>query len=368
MKIVYLTRAPFGLMGTGASYMIPSIVSKTHDVVVISPEAKKSEKDKIIFYNTNIAKINITNSSNITRRANELIEPISELKPDIIHIFSHPGCFIYPKILSRYKIKTKWYLDIRSHIFSQDKLNHWTERVKNTFVQRRFNYISATALDSYKSYIGYPFREFNWSPIGVDINAFDKGISDKFNDSNKIFKFIFVGSIAKVRQLHVLINGVIDYLHRYEKNIILDIYGLGNALQDLKLLVKESGFSDHIQFKGILPFNMLAKAMPFYHAGLVYLPKDKFDYAPALKRLEYAAAKIDIIESDTRWNLENKEGFKVFQFRNDPISIANTIYKYCKNYSINGRAEYNYERVKLFDWSFIVNNKILPVYDLLLQS
>lgn len=364
-KILFIIRGPFGLMGTNASYMLPSWASKHADVTVLSPKPKKREVDKIVFSNPDVNVINIQNTS-VRERAYECAVYIDKLEPDIVHVMSHPKCILYPLIFKFWKPKSKvkWYLDIRSHIFGLGKAAHFKERVLNSFTQLFFDSISATAKDSYNSYFLLPLRKFQWSPIGVELDKFKKVISP--NENTRRRRFVFAGSIAKVRELNILIDGFGLALNS-NSDITLEFYGAGNAVESLKKQVSENGWSENIIFHGIFPSAELFEELANFDAGFLYLPKEKFDYAPALKRLEYASAGIEIIESNTRWNVENVEEFSTYQFENTPCSIAETILNFCEVKDKISSVKENREKVGRFDWGFIFKNDVLPIYSKLIK-
>lgn len=348
-------------MGTNASYMLPHYLNKYHDVTVISPKPREKEKNLVVFTDKNLKRITINNGG-IKDRATEASAHIHEIQPDIVHVFSHPRCILYPLIYKKWKPKSKikWYLDIRSHIFGKDGWDLFKERLGNGVYQFQYDYISATASKSYNSYVMCPVRPFTWVPIGTDLTEFEK-VPKK---SRYPSKFVFVGSIARVRKLHILIEGFGKFLDTVkDPKFKFDLYGDGNSMEELEELVKHGGWQKQIKFHGKLAFNKLAKVMSSYDAGFVFLPKDKFSYAPALKRLEYAAARIDILESNTLWNVENPENFERFLFENSPESIKNTLIEYTTQKTSVSRLDHNYEMVKRYDWQNIIQNDVAPIYD-----
>lgn len=117
-------------------------------------------------------------------------------------------------------------------------------------------------------------------------------------------------------------------------------------------------------FHGAIDQQRLLEKLPDYDVGVAYVPDDLFAKAPSLKSLEYAAAGIRILASDTVGHRDyaKRFGFQFAFFRNDIRSIVAMLDRiYCEFESLSDPVV-NLRCVERFDWSSIVRDQLLPAY------
>ncbi len=360
MKIVYITRGPFGLMGSNASYMFPSILSKTADVTVLAPMATKKERENIVFSDPNVSVITITNGK-VLARAEECANIIEQIDPDIVHVLGHPRCFIYPMLSRRIESrKRKWLIDVRTHIFGLGKIHLKFEKLMNAYLQRYVDHICYTAESSLHTVLYSPNKPVSWVPIGINLQSFSK---PKSRPNKTPFKFVFVGSVAKARKLDVLVRNFGNFALNSDVPVEFKIYGSGNSMESLQAIIDDSGFQNHIQIMGLIPMSEVGQVLLENDAGFVHLPKDKFNDAPALKRIEYAAAGVRIVESDTDYHKLNLEDFKTVMVPDETESFSEILQQFVASKYKFSDILHNHEKSKRFDWCNIVENDLMPIYD-----
>lgn len=359
MKIVFITRGPYGFMGSNASYMVPSILSRRADATVLAPAPRANERSLIVFEDPEVKVVDIGNGK-VIARAEESASLIEEIDPDIVHVFGHPSCFVFPMISRRIQRRQrKWLLDIRTHIFGLSKPRLLIEKSMNTYLQRYFDHICHTAEPSLNTVLYWPRKRTSWVPIGINLSIFDE---PKPKVPSTPFRFVFVGSIAKARRLDALVANFGYFAKRASRPVMLNLYGDGNGVEAIRQIIGQNGYEDFVRLHGVVPSSDVGGILSENDAGIVYLPKDKFNNAPALKRIEYAAAGIPIVESDTDYHKLNPEEFRTVLFSDDPDEFAATMEAFVTSEYRFEDVLHNREQAKRFDWHYIVDNDLMPIY------
>jgi glycosyltransferase involved in cell wall biosynthesis len=149
----------------------------------------------------------------------------------------------------------------------------------------------------------------------------------------------------------------------------LDIYGQGDAENELQEIIKQHFSSNNVSLKGFVSQDKLFSLLPNYDVGVAFIydhPEASFYCkAPSLKSLEYAAAGLPVIASKTPGHLDymNRFGFKFELFNNTLESFQKlinklTVYGFNENDVAN-----NLKSAKRFDWDVIAQTKLLPFYE-----
>lgn len=346
-------------MGSNASYMFPSLIAKKFDVTVIAPKPRQSELESIVFSDPNVNVAEISNGR-VAHRAQEAALLIEKIDPDIVHVLGHPSCFLYPMLSKRIQRRDrKWLLDIRTHIFGLTRLRHTVEKLLNFYLQKYYDHMCYTAKTSMHTVLYGAKEPYSWVPIGINLAAFKP---PKAPRPRILRKFVFVGSIARARKLSVLISNFGEFAKQSTVPVILNVYGSGNDLDALKSLTEERGYEKFIKFHGLVSASEVSGILAKHDAGFVFLPKDKFNNAPALKRIEYAAAGVDIIESDTIYHKFNPENFNTVLIPDDEQGFIDQINKYTSKPIDMESRFHNFEMAKRFDWNYIIENDLMPIY------
>jgi glycosyltransferase involved in cell wall biosynthesis len=362
MKILFILRSPFGTIGAAAAYMFPTLASQLgHEVIVLSPNHStgidvspfmfaEKERIKFMFYPP---------TEKIWKKAWLAKSIIREIHPDIIHTYFDRCAFFFPlcSILLGKK-RPRWVLDIRSPL-----INSGLKRIVAKFVgpieQIGFDCITTHTMYSAHDVLTIPFKKCIEVPPGVDIRLFNK----RHRKSHyKLIRFIYAGSLAKVRKLDILIEGIKlagDMLPP-GKSFKVDFYGKGNAEAYLAAQIERLGLSHMVHMKGLLPQNELFRRMCEYDVGLAYVP--------GLKTLEYMAASLLVLGSDTAGNrIFVRDGHNGILVKNSPEAIAHGMERAIDQVRVKDYTEHARETVKHYEWQTIVKEKLIPIYQALIQ-
>lgn len=358
MKIIYISRAGFGGIGEAATYQYASIVSKKHDVLFLAPNDPKVTEN-IVYSDPNV-KIKNVYSPATTQVVYNVFQHICNFSPNIIHIIQSPHCFYYPYYLRHLTTETKWLVDFRSpHVGPKD-----SSALKRYFyLQFYVDAVLTHSVASLKTNIKYLFKKPIELPPGVDLKSFDR--KDGARKTGNIKKFVFVSSISKTRKIPFLIYAFSQLARQTEGIVTLDIYGDGNATEELLREIHNNKATDFITYHGRVAQKDLLKKLSSYDAGIAYVPYENFTFAPSLKSLEYSAASLPVFVSDTEGHKEynKKHKFNFIMFENSTEGFVNVLLNAVRNGVPNHHIEENRNAVEAFDWSSIVEEKLLPLYE-----
>jgi len=359
MKILYITRGPFGVLGGAASYMIPTIAAKHHEVLVCSYHNPESP-EKIVFTNPELRIVNIFNRKKFRTFIN-LYRVMIQFKPDVIHIFQSPNVLLYLQGIRIIDPAVRSVLDFRTQIISNEWKHKIKLRLRFFFSQFYSDHIFTQSIHTISSSLPFRFRKYSELPIGIDLPS----IVRRKVPFNKVKNFIFVGLIAWQREIQLLIEA---FSTLTDRGITLDIIGDGDEMERLQTLIAEKGYSN-IRMLGGMAQSEVYKRLHKYDAGVAYVPYSYYRWAPSLKSLEYSAGGLPVLASDTEGHKDymNRFGFRFQLFNNSVRGIRDAVISLSESdVSILEEVEINYQAVKRFDWRYIVDHDVQPVYRRLL--
>lgn len=175
-------------------------------------------------------------------------------------------------------------------------------------------------------------------PLGVG-NPFleaDLG-SPKITANDHCIRFIYIGSITRIRKLEVLIEAAKMQQQENKKPFELIFAGPDNTGGHYKNLVDKWQLANCVKFLGPTPYNQIPQLLNQHHVALAYVPNEPQDwvYQPTLKILEYQALGIPVLASDVPPNRDiidaNHNGIVVGQSSQDWQQGMN---KYIENPSL----------------------------------
>lgn len=141
--------------------------------------------------------------------------------------------------------------------------------------------------------------------IEIVMNVADKKIFYPRNiendESRNKFVLVYHGTVARRHGCNVLIKAI-DIVKEKLPSIRLNIYGEGDALNDVINLTNELGLSDYIHFSnGFVSLNELPDLLAKADIGIVPNIRDIYtNYMLPVKLLEYVTMKIPVIASQIK--------------------------------------------------------------------
>ena len=361
IKIAFLTRGPFGALGSAASYMFPSILSDYCEVLVLSPH-EKLQKEEIVNLDNDLSVVRLVEEEP-TARVLEIYRELERFKPDIVHVFQSPFCLLYFSNLMLAFPNTSWVLDFRSPLLTK-KMRTRRRMLRRYFYSQLFaDKIFSHSTLTIRDNLPYRFRSYTEIPPGVTLNRF----SPKKFQNLLLEKFIYVGSVSKSRDIEFIVYAFGEFVEKAQSKRTLDIFGGGDALTEIQQLVKKRNWK-FIRIHGAVDQATLQSKIVEFDVGIAYVPNGKFERAPSLKSLEYAAAGLPILASRTSGHLEYEKryGFQLNMFENN-LESFNSVMQNLPNKSLKSQVKNNLKAVEPFDWKRIVQERLLPEYEALVK-
>lgn len=345
--------------------MFPVCVAKQHEVLVLKtvrPDALK--KERIVYNDHSLYIVNIF-SKDPRQRIFKAYRSLNKFKPDIVHLFQSVRCHTDARHLRYLTPNAKWILDFRSPLFATKGSSEQFKRLKNFFLsQFHVDWIMTHSKLTLASNLPIRIKKSTEIPPGVDLKIF----KPRVHKESMPVKFVFIGSLAKIRKVDLLINMFQKAMNSLKVSIKLDIYGKGNALEDITMLIKNKSLQNSICLKGVLPQKELFVKLGEYDVGIAYVPNEGegrlFSKAPSLKSLEYAAAGLHVIASATQGHKDymNRFGFEFELFKNSCEDFQAIIKKILTTGFSSKMIEKNQQALENFDWYKIVEKKLIPLY------
>lgn len=364
MKVAFITRTSFGVLGGAGSYFIPSHTARHAEVLVLSPFQKNS-REPVIHHDEGLAVHDVGGEDDMDVVAN-VVRELETFQPDIVHIFHNKLCFEYAKALKKSLPRTPRVLDFRSPpimaVAKQRRRARWCYFRAHLLCDHVFTH----SLKTMRYNLPLRLKRVTETPPGVEL----EGVNRREASSATPRRFLYVGSVAKVRQLDVMIDAFGLFADRVEAPVHLTLVGGGNAVEELSSRVAQSdALRGRVELLGPKRQREVYDMMAAYDVGLAYVPVEKYATAPSLKSVEYSAADLPFLASDTPGHRDYNRRFG-FQFRlvkNTPEDWADALLSAYNGGIPESEVVANRNAVQAFDWGRIVEQALMPVYHRLLS-
>lgn len=371
MRVLFILRTEWGAIGTNASVMFPTLADQ-HDVEVCIFETHNNEQKKgnIVFPRSSLQIISAT-SNDISERADKLETIVKDFQPDIIHAFYHADLATVLK-QSNISSDIPLIIDVRSPLTTNDQRLKWKLRLKNLWLEKRSHLIFALNKNVYRDL--FPIgnvEKFKDVPTGVMFE--NKSVSALTRASKDHINFVYIGSIAKVRKLSLLIDGFLQFVEKTNaQNANLYIIGSGNQKSALQEHIQSHPHRQNIKILNSLQNHEISEFLSGMHVGITHVPKKTFNAAISLKSFEYAAANLPIMASESA-NMGQLEiiGYPIERYK---LNIEDLSDKFSRLYNMNTlpiypRPEKFIEYLQENDWRNIFQYNVLKHYrSLILKS
>jgi glycosyltransferase involved in cell wall biosynthesis len=298
--------------------------------------------------------------SSLPARLGHLRRAVARFRPDVIHVFWHPGCELYP-ILVQERPRPVWIADGRSPVV------HLGPKGLACSTIARLAPLAYDRLASPSPAVGRVlFGKHNVAvlPLGYDAAHFPP--SPRPNGSQKgRLRFVYAGTLNRRRgigeALAVLAASVDRATLTFSARPAIDVYGRGDGEDQIAAIA--SSAPDTVRFLGRVSRVELARRMRDYDVGLALVPGRQFREAPALKTLECLASGLPVIANDIPGNrLYVQPGRNGWIVGDDPRELVETVLELCRSGVPESFRRAAAESVRGHSWSDIVERHLLPLY------
>lgn len=365
MKLLFISPRPIGLIATPGTYLAVEAYAHNYQCSIIAkPKTRDNEiivhKPRCEYlihvldpacksYLDSVKKIILTDDPNIICIA-------SSPRWDDLVIFLH-NSFPHKSI----------FLEIKSPTLIDDEQKLSKRQASWQSASIFLSGVIAPSIEMINSYIPKINIPYLIHKSIIDYNCI---VKKEFQQSIvKCQRFIFTGSLGKVRKLDKFLY-YISILPRDILNAItIDIFGDGPILDDLKELARSLSLDSVITFYGAIPQADLFKLYHQYDAGIAWVPSELFDGAPSLKLIEYCTAGlIPIATSTAGHKILSSYGLNVFFFdyANENSFAELMLRMVTKGVDKNILCQ-NIQKTSDFDYLNVIKNEIIPFHSALLH-
>ncbi|PSP90319.1 hypothetical protein BRC90_01740 [Halobacteriales archaeon QS_4_69_34] len=206
-------------------------------------------------------------------------------------------------------------------------------------------------------------------PLGVDFDRFRPGQNAaqrrRWGYDDRDIVLGYTGNIQDVRRLDQLLAGFAA-AHAVDDRLKLVVVGSGNALDSLERDAKRRGIADAVTFTGGVSFERVPKFLRAFDIGLGYVPdRPQYRYQPPLKTVEYLAAGLSTIATDTPGNRRfatDEENALLVPDR--PQAYAAAMIRLAHERTTRERlAAAARSSVREYDYARIVIQDLMPLYE-----
>ena len=201
--------------------------------------------------------------------------------------------------------------------------------------------------------------------MGIDVSSIEPREYEKNQTVLKAKRFIYIGNISALRKLELLTDAIEEACRMagMSSKLRFDFYGTGDSVEDFRRSISRYRPEGLIRYRGLLAQDELFRKLHTYDVGISYIPYERYDNAPPLKTLEYMAAKIPVIGSDTRGNrMYINDRHNGLLFENSLESIARLITECVKEGYPLEYVDNAYDGIDIHDWDAIMKNSLVPMY------
>jgi glycosyltransferase involved in cell wall biosynthesis len=365
-RIAFISPRVFGMMGTQGSYGLARAFSEMTPTMVISRKSLSQGALPIVANDTGLSRHHRINFAS-PGVAEEIAKLLSAFKPDIVHyVNDHSWIEIIPFLKSRYPI-AKYIMDFKTPLMAEGEKRWWLQ-TSGSMQARKLDMAVALSKDIARSWIPEYAGPLLVSPLGICVANIKRRRGKVPKDQTRV-RFVYVGQLHPKRKLSQLLQMVASLSEALKAQFAMDIYGAGGGENEIDALIGKLGLTDIVARKASLPQEQLFSVLPEYDYGVAWVPNEFYGQAPSLKFLEYAAAGLGIIATDTPAHRRNiQDGFYGVLFAETPESFMNAVEKAISGESFEPQIENNFSVVQRFDFGWIVQKILLPAYVRLMEG
>ena len=350
----------YGLLGTQGSYGLAAAFSAITPTLVISRINDGSVQIPVVANPSELTMHRAVDFS-LPEATYEIAAMLDAFAPDIVHFINdHSWSRMVPAFKARCP-NTKFVLDLKTPLLAEGA----KRRQLHKDGRRRWKAVDlviSLSRDIAQSWIpdyDGPLLEYPLGIIRAQICQRTGGVPANIGQ----IRFVYIGQTHPKRQLSKLLDFISRLPISVRRRFHLDIYGAGGGNEEIDAQISALGLSDAVSRKPPLPQNELFPKLAEYDCGIAWVPNEVFGEAPSLKFLEYAAARLAIIATDTpahRRNLEN--GFHAELFEETADAFVAAVGAIVEGRFLPSDIERNHAGTEQYDLGWIAANVLLPEY------
>lgn len=350
MKVVFVHKSPIGASGRAAMIYYPVWLARMgHEIVYVGGQG--GDVRQLVGNGVRVVEAPLGRGWNRAVRRVFAAE-----RPDIGHVYLFAGAGLVPLLGRRLSPQTRFVLDIRSPLLRSGVMR-LAHRAKNFFEPLTFDAVASHGIESGWTQLGRR-DDLVLLPPGVDLAAIGEAAGQRREADGAATRLVYIGSLSRMRGLEAMLDAVAVAADRVP--LRLDLYGDGNGRAALE---RRAAGLDWIRFMGQVDRAELFARLPGYDLGLAYVPGGVYEFAPALKTLEYLACGLPVLATDTLGNrMFVRDGENGALAGIEPAAYAEALAGLCTSGAFEGLRPATVGSVQDYDWPVLVRERLLPLY------
>jgi len=388
MKIVFIQSSPYpGTASTAYMGYASSLRKIGHEVVVICMSVTVADSHQVV--NVNGVRVHQMRARKLSKMSldilrfglfvNRVLKEEDMLCPiDICQFKAFPNCGPFLVPMARMS-KAKIVLDVRSLAISS-RLNNiiskYVVRVQKLLVDHVFVLDDRLVVEIYGKKEDSSISILN---LGFDLDQYESKKEICSGELEKIkleyeqyegLVFVYVGALGCKRNILKFAEAFFS-LCQEGYRIRLHLFGQGDQVEAISRLSTKLDLEESLKYFGSIAHEKIPIALKYAEVGVSYIPDiDEYRYQPPTKTIEYLAAGLIVLGTDTPGNRKflNQES-NGFLFKDNREDIKKSILSVWKHWEENGCIEKRIPKyVEFYDYMKIVEREMLPVYQKILYD
>jgi glycosyltransferase involved in cell wall biosynthesis len=235
-------------------------------------------------------------------------------RPDVVHVCPNNARLVWllPLFMPR---RIRFVIDYRQIAqregrgFSGKIRSAWSNGMRVVSCRHSFNHATFLHEAGARKVLGPSWAR--WAsvvPLGVDPRFLHEPVGVTNNvraDKDGKVRFVYLGSLARVRQLEGILHAARKMMG-VTANFQLDFIGPDVAEGYYYRLAEQLGLNEMVAFRPAVPYSNVPAVLGGYDVALAITPAEPPDwqYQPTIKIVEYRAAGIPIIATESMPNRE----------------------------------------------------------------
>jgi glycosyltransferase involved in cell wall biosynthesis len=358
-RVAFISPRVFGLMGTQGSYGLAAAFSRYCPTLLITKETTEARDIPVVADKEDeMEHVTLKFGTGVEER---ILRLFASFKPDIVHFVNdHSWVDLLPLLKSKYPHAT-YALDLKTPLLADGEKRLSLHR-KAKVAARQLDLVLSLSREIVSTWIpGYSGRVACY-PLGIDTKKISPR-SGCWSAGNGKLRCVYSGQTHPKRQLSKLLELIASLDKKTKGSLILDLFGAGGGEAEIDSAIERLGLQGIVRRKDAVPQEELFRILAEYDCGLAWVPVEVYGYAPSLKFLEYAAAGLKILATNTpahQLNINAGLGAVLFDINQD--SFRSAIRKVMEDDAAGEVQKINFDMVKKFDFNHIVEHVLLPEY------
>ena len=298
-----------------------------------------------------------------------LIREIRHLQVDLVHVFWSPGMAILPLFVGRKHIR--WIVHVESGGVGVGWYSHLIDLL--CFVEH-YCFDTVCIVNEalrVKLFGNNTHRRIVVVPNGVDCKRMKSSPSDQLTLRRELAVpetariVVYIGTHSPLRNLDRLLKSYQRVSRRCPDCLFLFVGGNVCDIGRLKKAAEKLGIQSQTRFAGYVSYFDIHRYLALADVAVAYIPANQlFDVQPPLKTIEYLAAGLPVVATNTVGNREyivhEKTGLTTSA---DPDDVSRAITRLFSDDNLRfalGRAAR--ESVRIYDWNNVIEKFLIPVY------